>query len=44
MKDYREIISDAMNSAAVSSPEKLRKRKMCALTEVQKCLAYYEQR
>ena len=44
MKDYREIISDAMKSAAFSSPEKLRERKMSALTEVRKCLAYYEHR
>ena len=44
MKDYREIISDAMNSAAVSSPEKLREHKMSALSEVQERLACYEQR
>lgn len=44
MKDYREIISDAIKSVEVSSPEKLRERKRCALTEVRKCLAHYEHR
>ena len=44
MKDYREIISDAIKSVEVSSPEKLRERKRCALTDVRKCLAYYEHR
>ena len=44
MTNYREIISDAMKSAAVSSPEKLRERKRSALTEVQKRLAHYEHR
>lgn len=44
MKDYSEIISDAMKSAAVSSLKNLRERKRSVLTEVQKCLAYYEHR
>lgn len=44
MTNYREIISDAIKNSAVSSPEKLRERKRCALTEVQKRLAHYEHR
>lgn len=44
MTNYKEIISDAMKSEAVSSPEKLRERKMSALAEVWERLAYYEHR
>lgn len=44
MTNYKEIISDAMKSAAVSSPKNLRERKRSALAEVQKRLAYYEHR
>lgn len=33
MTNYKEIISDAIKRAAVSSPEKLRERKIGALTE-----------
>lgn len=44
MTNYKEIIADAMKSAAVSSPKKLRERKMSALTEMRERLAYYEHR
>lgn len=44
MTNYKEIISDAMKSAAVSSLKNLRERKRSVLTEVQKRLAYYEHR
>ena len=44
MTNYKGIISDAIKSAAVSRPEKLRECKRSALTEVQKRLAHYEHR
>ena len=44
MTNYKEIISDAMKRAAVSSPEKMRERKIGALTEIRERLAYYERR
>ena len=44
MTNYKSIIADAMKSEAVSSPEKLRERKMSALAEVWERLAYYEHR
>lgn len=44
MKDYREIISDAMKDAAISGPEKLSERKRSALAAVRKRLACYERR
>ncbi len=44
MTNYEETISDAMKSVAVSSPEKLRERKMGALTEIRERLVYYERR
>lgn len=42
MKDYREIIFGAMKSAMASSPEKLRERKISALTEMMERLTCYE--